>query len=52
MNVFYLCHSERSEESSWIIAPLFAVGTPAGFFAALRMTEWKPAAIRREGSHA
>jgi hypothetical protein len=32
------CHSERSEESSGIRAPIQRVEAPAGFFAALRMT--------------
>src|SRR5947208_928051 len=32
------CHSERSEESSWISAPLNRIAAPAGFFAPLRMT--------------
>src|SRR5690349_13881471 len=32
------CHSERSEESSWISAPVNGFASPAGFFAALRIT--------------
>jgi hypothetical protein len=37
----HVCHSERSEESSWIIAARDGFGSPAGFFAALRMTPRK-----------
>jgi hypothetical protein len=36
--MFYSCHSERSEESSWILGRLNSCEPPAGFFAALRMT--------------
>jgi hypothetical protein len=32
------CHSERSEESSWIIVNIPCGLNPDGFFAALRMT--------------
>src|SRR3954464_10092490 len=34
------CHSERSEESTSISAPPRWGERPAGFFAALRITEW------------
>src|ERR1044072_1400838 len=33
------CHSERSEESNRVCAPLIGFEYPAGFFAALRMTD-------------
>jgi hypothetical protein len=32
-----ICHSERSEESTWIFAPLTRLESFAGFFAALLM---------------
>jgi hypothetical protein len=34
-----VCHSERSEESTLTNETLFGGEIPAGFFAALRMTE-------------
>ena len=33
-----VCHSERSEESTWALATREGFAAPAGFFAALRMT--------------
>jgi hypothetical protein len=37
-NLISTCHSERSEESISISAPLESFVSPAGFFASLRMT--------------
>ncbi len=35
---FHPCHSARREESTWTLAPLRRIESPAGFFATLRMT--------------
>jgi len=37
--IHFPCHSERSEESNWTLAPLTRRVTAAGFFALLRMTK-------------